>query len=96
MSKLALPVAELLGSPLSSDELKSIVGGNNTGINCICSWRWSDGTDNARRYTVESEQECLNTCSAYCHNGRGMDGGQLDCNGYQWSYMAGGTGYNIH
>ena len=72
MSKLALPVAELLGSPLSSDELKSIVGGYHTWYECDCQCKKDDTTiSNERWYDITTAEQCDKACTSYCIEGTG-------------------------
>lgn len=76
MSKLALPVAELLGSPLSSDELKSIVGGYSTTYICECK---CEGTVNNITttlseniwYNITEYTKCESSCTSFCEEGTG-------------------------
>lgn len=63
MSKLTIPASALIGTPLSSEELKSIIGGiQSAGLTCTCSF---DGTSTSS--IKDSLDACAAWCSAECH-----------------------------
>lgn len=64
MSKLKIPAAELIGSPLTSNELKSIIAGyQNGGLKCLCSY------DNKSTSSIqETMGACATWCSGKCHD----------------------------
>lgn len=64
MSKLIIPVAELIGTPLTPEELKTIIAGNqNGGLKCTCSFEGTTTTS-----IKNSMDECAGWCSNECHN----------------------------
>lgn len=43
MSKLIIPAAELIGTPLTTEELKGILAGYSINKKCNCSYERSEG-----------------------------------------------------
>lgn len=63
MSKLIIPAAELIGTPLTTEELKSIMGGSqSSGLTCKCSYAGKSTSS-----IQNSLDACANWCSGECH-----------------------------
>lgn len=59
---------ELMGTPLTEQELKSIVGGNLTVVRtCHCTFTFTDGSVTSKTfYNITSEGACSEKCQGYC------------------------------
>lgn len=69
MSKLPIPASALIGTPLSMEDLKQIVGGTNI-YKCSCTWKSNDYTTKEEfpMEEITSETECIAACSGICAN----------------------------
>lgn len=64
MSKLIIPTAELIGTPLTQEELKGIIAGTqNSGLKCTCTY--ANTTTSAIKNSLD---DCAAWCSGECHN----------------------------
>jgi len=67
MSNLTLPVNPLLGSPLTDEELKSIIGGQtDASRSCTCTYHYDGGVSGTGRTEADSESVCKEACIAAC------------------------------
>jgi len=67
MSKLTLPVNPLLGSPLTDEELKSIIGGQtDASRSCHCTYHYEGGASGYDETAADSETVCREACAAAC------------------------------
>ncbi len=58
MGKLIIPAAELIGTPLTQEELKNIIAGSqNSSLRCTCSYATK---------TTSSIQNSMDACAAWC------------------------------
>lgn len=65
MSKLIIPAAELIGTPLTTEELKGIIAGI-TKYTCECTW--NDGKSKYKDYAIgpENAEDCHTSCKDMC------------------------------
>lgn len=65
MNKLIIPAAELIGTPLTPEELKGILAGI-TKYTCVCTW--SDEKSKYKDYAVgpENAEDCHASCKNMC------------------------------
>lgn len=67
MSKLQMPKSSFIGTPLSEDELKAIVGGNvDVERTCICTFKDSSGNITKASMSADSELVCSEKCYNEC------------------------------
>lgn len=78
MTKLKIPIDPLLGSPLTDEELKSIIGGltDAASRNCKCNyqvgWIASEASnESVYLYNVTDENACKSRCKAVCEDVNG-------------------------
>ncbi len=66
MSKLPIPAAALIGTPLSMEDLKQIIGGSTH--TCFCTWKVNDETTQkeAPKDHVWTEEKCMEQCASLC------------------------------
>lgn len=66
MSKLPIPASALIGTPLSMEDLKQIIGGSTH--TCFCTWKISDDTTKKEAPTddVWTEGMCVEQCASIC------------------------------
>lgn len=63
MSELIIPAAEIIGTPLTSEELKGILAGYQTkGLRCLCSYG-----ETSTSSIKDSLDDCAGWCSSECH-----------------------------
>ena len=88
MSKLIIPAAEIIGTPLTPEELKGILAGSIMGGACSCDWILTDYTSHTSELGYKNnETECSNHCKEMC------DGNpKYKCARYTWHYAASGSG----
>lgn len=69
MSKLPIPASALIGTPLSMEDLKQIVGGLNI-YTCSCTWKANESTtkEDFPKGEITSESDCIAACSGICSN----------------------------
>lgn len=70
----------LMGTPLTEQELKSIIGGRMTLVK-YCTCYYTDKNGNETSEAVEAEDE--DTCSTKCKNNCNNDGA---CENYSYAY----------
>ncbi|MDE6032561.1 MAG: hypothetical protein K2G15_01220 [Muribaculaceae bacterium] len=88
MSKLIIPAAELIGTPLTPEELKGIIAGAVMEGHCSCDWILTNYTSyTAVIGTVADETECSEKCKAKCNSND-----TYKCATYKWHYAGSGTG----
>lgn len=67
MTEIKIPVSTM-GTPLTEEELKSIVGGNmDVTRTCICYLSFKDGTTSSTSVAAESEEDCTAKCLNNCN-----------------------------
>lgn len=83
MTKLNLSMFPVnMGTPLSEDELKSILGGNtNLTRQCTCTYIDSEGKETKEKVEADSEYMCSEKCWGACR----MDG---DCVKIHYEYVS--------
>lgn len=88
MSKLIIPAAEIIGTPLTSEELKGILAGFVMGGDCSCDWILTNYTSYTSDLgTVTDENDCSTKCKQMCDSHS-----IYKCATYKWHYAASGTG----
>ena len=88
MSKLIIPAAELIGTPLTPEELKGILAGSMMGGDCSCDWILANYTSYTSEIgPVNNESDCSEKCEEMCHSHP-----IYKCATYKWHYAASGTG----
>lgn len=66
MTKVKIPVSTM-GTPLTEEELKSIVGGRmDMSKTCYCTLSYKDGTSKTSTIAVDSEERCKSKCQSRC------------------------------
>ena len=77
MSKLIIPAAELIGTPLTPEELKGILAGL-TKYTCQCTW--NDGKSKYKEYAVgpETAEDCQTSCQNICNEAKSCSEGTLE------------------
>lgn len=89
MKKLILPMAEIIGTPLSDEELKSIIAGSIMSGECSCDYilaNYTSGTSDLG--TVDSEEVCSMKCKELCETVNKA----VKCATYRWHYAGSGSG----
>ena len=77
---------ELMGTPLTEQELKSIIGGMNAVIrNCHCTFTHGDGTTTSKDNDSITEESA---CSTYCENQ--CTNHEVNCTDYTFEYIVRG------
>ena len=69
MSKLIIPAAELIGTPLTPEELKGILAGSTQAGKCSCHMKGKHGeTVTAPQifYVVSDQAACTKKCNEVC------------------------------
>lgn len=69
MSKLIIPAAEIIGTPLTSEELKGIIAGSTQTGKCSCHMQdINGGTVTAPQpyYEVADQAACTKKCNEVC------------------------------
>ncbi|MBD5294414.1 MAG: hypothetical protein HDR75_07095 [Bacteroides sp.] len=69
MSKLIIPAAELIGTPLTLEELKGILAGDLTNPVCKCSYNLL-GDPDTRSLTISDAKDaagCETACASRCN-----------------------------
>ena len=66
MSKLIIPAAEIIGTPLTPEELKGILAGAINAKTCKCSY---NGTESTIKISPMTQAECQRACSTAAHKG---------------------------
>ena len=88
MSKLIIPAAEIIGTPLTPEELKGIIAGAVMGGDCSCDWILTNYTSHTSEIgTVADETECSTQCQKMCNSNS-----IYKCATYKWHYAGSGTG----
>lgn len=66
MSKLPIPVSALIGTPLSMEDLKQIIGGSTH--TCFCTWKIDAETTKKEAPTEDiwTEEKCTEMCASLC------------------------------
>ena len=68
MTKIKIPVSTM-GTPLTEEELKSIVGGRmDMSKTCYCTLSYKDGTSTTSTIAAENEEDCRSKCQDSCNN----------------------------
>ena len=68
MSKLIIPAAELIGTPLTPEELKGIIAGATT-YSCSCHLKVLGATGVGKELNgITTEKECRSECKDLCSN----------------------------
>ncbi|MDE7111018.1 MAG: hypothetical protein K2O38_03845 [Muribaculaceae bacterium] len=68
MSKLIIPAAELIGTPLTQEELKGILAGATT-YSCSCLLKVLGATGVGKEFNgITTEKECRSECKNLCSN----------------------------
>lgn len=66
MTRVKIPVSTM-GTPLTEEELKSIVGGRMDKPNtCYCTLSLKDGTSKTSIIAADSEEKCKLKCQSWC------------------------------
>lgn len=87
MSKLIIPAAELIGTPLTTEELKSIMGGVIMAGNCFCSYTRTgplfEGAPAKHSTTMQTQTsaDCETACKQECDNDN-----TYKCQALDWNY----------
>ena len=89
MSKLIIPADELIGTPLTPEELKGILAGRDTQT-CMCTMYFKDSRVTPNPKTEEimgvgTAKDCSEKCDENCSY-------TIDCYKYNWSFSATGGG----
>lgn len=94
MSKLIIPAAELIGTPLTSEELKGILAGAIWGQSCSCHYYLAGEVDyegNPIEHNLEAAvkdaAECDQLCASACDSDR-----VRRCESYNWTLEIYGGG----
>lgn len=67
MTKLSIPLSPQLGSPLTDEELKSIIGGQtDASRSCHCTFYYEGGGTGSSTTEADSESVCEKACEAAC------------------------------
>lgn len=69
MSKLIIPAAEIIGTPLTTEELKSILAGTAQAGKCSCHLQDKNGgtiTAPQAYYAVSDQAACTKKCDEVC------------------------------
>ena len=83
MSKLIIPAAELIGTPLTPEELKGILAGSLSDPVCKCSYNLENDPD-SRSVTitnVANAESCETACASRCNEHK-----SLKCKSYTGSF----------
>lgn len=86
MSKLIIPAAEIIDTPLTTDELKSIIAGRDSQI-CMCTLTYANGNSDApfEIHGISENASCASRCHDKCSTTQ-------NCKSYTWSFSATGGG----
>lgn len=86
MSKLIIPAAELIGTPLTTEELKGILAGRDSQT-CMCTLTYANGNSDTpiEIHGVSDSASCASQCHDRCST-------TLNCRSYTWSFPANGGG----
>lgn len=86
MSKLIIPAAELIGTPLTTEELKGILAGRDSQT-CMCTLKFSSDKPDYKTeiHGVSDSASCASSCHEKCSNTQ-------NCYSYDWSFSATGGG----
>ena len=69
MSKLIIPAAEIIGTPLTPEELKGILAGSTQAGKCSCHMEDKNGgtvTAPQPSYAVSDQAACTKKCNEVC------------------------------
>lgn len=86
MSKLIIPAAELIGTPLTTEELKGILAGRDSQT-CMCTLKYANGNSDAP-FEIHGVTESA-SCASRCHDKCSVT---LNCKSYTWTFSANGGG----
>lgn len=97
MSKLIIPAAELIGTPLTTEELKGILAGYSINKKCNCSYERSGPKDafsqNPHYYEtikdIKDSAECDAACASLCDSHP-----IYRCVDFQWEFVTTESGPN--
>ena len=86
MSKLIIPAAELIGTPLTTEELKGILAGRDSKV-CMCTLTYANGNSDSPTeiHGVPDSASCASRCHDKCSV-------TLNCKSYVWTFSAYGGG----
>ena len=90
MSKLIIPAAELIGTPLTTEELKAILAGYSITKVCTCSYERGGPVDeygNTPHYTqvisgVTKAEDCEAGCASLCNGSP-----TYKCIHFDWTFV---------
>lgn len=71
MSKLILPAAELIGTPLTQEELKGILAGRSTTYTCRCTLTVKGNQTSYDINGILTEPDCRKACASDCEKTEG-------------------------
>lgn len=66
MSKLSIPASVFIGTPLSLEDLKQIIGGSTH--ECFCTWKINESTTKKEspKEEIWTQEMCEKQCIALC------------------------------
>lgn len=67
MKKLQLPSFSLVGTPISEEELKGIIGGMTHTRTCTCTFNQKNGEVISTSVEAETSNDCQNKCTNICN-----------------------------
>ena len=82
MAKLTIPAKSLLGTPLSADEMKQIVGGMGYSRVCVCTFYSNGEATASTQPNAANEASCSEGCDNYYKEHSATYAS------YAWSYTA--------
>lgn len=93
MKKLIIPAAAI-GRPLTTEELKSVIGGAIWGQTCSCHYYLVgevDSEGNPIRHSLEADVDTADECDALCASACDSDRWRR-CDSFQWTLTIYGGG----
>lgn len=85
MSKLIIPAAELIGTPLTQEELKGIIAGRDSQV-CVCTITYANGESDSPKtlYGATTPTLCAAACASWCSEKKAKH--------FHWTFSADGGG----
>lgn len=71
MSKINLPASQMIGTPLTEEELKGIVGGFVHKTECLCTLHFKNGTNSTVSVDAQTSGACKTACKVECDPNEG-------------------------
>lgn len=80
MTKLIIPAAEIIGTPLTTSELKSILAGRSTTYTCRCVLTVRGNQTSYDINGIVTESDCRKGCASDCDKTEGCTKSSIEFN----------------